>query len=248
MKRAGLFLAAGIATYLLIFFANFPASKALGYLQQRYPGLLVQSVSGSIFSGRVERIEVAGVTAGPVRWSFRPAALLGGQLEYLLDGRMLQAALQGYAGIGISGGRYARDITAELTPAVLVESYSPVAFTATGNMTLHIESLQLDDGFPSQLSGRIDWSDAGVSDPVTLDLGEVVLLLASEAGSISGEISNNGDTRVAGDITVTASRGYRIDLLVTPGNVTSSEVVEFLQSWGQSGPPGSYRLVDSGQL
>lgn len=248
MKRAGLFLAAGIGAYLLILLAGFPAGKLTGHLQQQYPPLAFHAVSGSVFSGSAGRIEHGALVAGPVNWSFRPSGLLKGRLEYHLQGSVMQNPFEGVAAVDLAGHVHVQDAQVALDPASLVEAYSPVGFTTTGRVTLHVGSLELRDGFPSRLEGDLGWSDASVTEPVSLELGDVEVLLGSEVDRITGEVSNDGDTRVAGSLALSASRDYRIDLLLTPGRAASAEVVSFLKSWGQPGPGGSYRLVDNGRL
>jgi general secretion pathway protein N len=241
-------LAAGVGSYLLFLLVNLPAVKLTGYLQQQYAPLAFHSVSGSLFSGSAARIEHEGVTAGPVRWRFRPSGLLKGRLQYRLQGRFLENPFHGNLAVGPGGDVRVHALEAELDPAGLVQAYSPVGFTTTGRMALRIDALELRDGFPVRLSGRLDWSGAGVTDPVSLLLGEVEVLLGSEAERITGQVSNDGDARVSGSLALSAARDYSVDLKVTPGAMTSAEVVEFLKTWGQSGPGGSYRLVDRGRL
>lgn len=248
MRRVGFFLAAGIGTYLLILLVNFPAGKLAGYLQRQYPPLAFHSVSGSVFSGGAARIEHDALVAGPVRWRFRPSGLFYGRLEYHLQGSVMQNPFEGNVAIGLDGSVLAHDVEARLDPASLVEAYSPVGFTVTGHMALRVESLELHDGFPSQLTGHLGWTDAGVTEPVSIELGEVDIQLGSEPERITGEVSNAGDARVAGSLTMSSSRDYSVDLQLTPGRATSAEVVEFLKSWGQAGPGGSFRLVDNGRL
>jgi hypothetical protein len=248
LKRVGLFLAAGIGAYLLILLAGFPAGKLTGHLQQQYPPLAFQAVSGSVFSGSAGRIEHGTLVAGPVNWSLRPSGLLKGRLEYRLQGSLMQNPFEGIAAVDLAGHVHIHDSQVVLDPASLVEAYSPVGFTTTGRLTLRVESLELRDGFPSHLDGLLGWSDASVTEPVSLELGEVDVLLGSKADRITGEVSNDGDTRVTGSLALSASHEYRIDLQLTPGRATSPEIIEFLKTWGQPGPGGSYRLVDSGQL
>ena len=248
MRRAGLLLAAGVGTYLLILLANFPAARLAAHLQQQYAPLVFHSVSGSVFSGSAARVERDALVAGPVHWRFRPSGLLKGRLEYRLQGDLMQEPFEGRVGVDLAGRIHLQEAQVVLDPASLVELYSPVGMTTTGRMVLHVESLELQDGFPGHLSGQLLWSDAGVTAPVSLVLGEVRVQLGSEADRITGEVSNTGDTRVSGSLGLSAAHDYSVDLQLTPGRTTSVEVVEFLKSWGQPGPGGSYRLADSGRL
>ena len=248
MKRAGLLLAAGIGTYLLILLVNFPAGRITDRLQEQYAPLIFHSVSGSVFSGQAARVERNALVAGPVEWRFQPSGLLKGRLEYRLHGSVMQNPFEGRVAVDMAGRIHLQDVETVLNPADLVKAYAPFDMTTTGRMTLHVETLELQDGFPADLNGKLLWSDAGVSAPVSLVLGEVEVLLGSDAQRVTGEVSNAGDTRVSGSLGLSASGDYDVDLRITPGRAASPEVVEFLGTWGQPGPGGSYRLADSGRF
>jgi hypothetical protein len=241
-------LAAGIGTYLLVLLAHFPAGKLTGYLEQQYAPLAFRSVSGSVFSGSAAQVQREGLVAGPLNWHFRPAGLLRGRLEYHLQGSVRQLRFTGNAAIDLAGRLHVRDAGIELDLADLVREYSPVDFATTGLLSLQVDTLELLDGFLVALDGRLDWSEAGVTEPVSLALGRLEVLLGHEADRITGKVSNDGDTRVAGRLALSAARDYSIDLQVTPGGEASPEVFEFLKSWGQPGQGGVYRLADSGTL
>ena len=241
-------LAAGIGTYLLVLLAHFPAGKLTGYLEQQYAPLAFRSVSGSVFSGSAARVEREGLLAGPLNWNFRPAGLLRGRLEYHLQGSVRQHRFTGDAAIDLAGRLHVSDAGIELDPADLVREYSPVGFTTTGLVNVQIETLELLDGFPVALDGHLVWTEAGVTEPVSLALGRLEVMLGHEDERITGEVSNDGDTRVAGRLALSATREYSLDLQVTPGGEASPEVFDFLKSWGQPGQGGGYRLADSGTL
>ena len=149
--------------------------------------------------------------------------------------------------IDLAGRLHVRDAGIELDPADLVREYSPVGFTTTGLVNVQIDALELLDGFPVALDGHLVWTEAGVTEPVSLALGRLEVMLGQEADRITGEVSNDGDTRVAGRLALSATREYSLDLQVTPGGEASPEVFDFLKSWGQPGQGGGVRLVFFGE-
>jgi len=120
LRRAGLLLAAGVGTYLLILLANYPAARLAAHLQQQYAPLVIHSVSGSVFSGSAARVERNALVAGPVHWTFRPSGLLKGRLEYRLQGDLMQEPFEGHVGIDLAGRIHLQEVQAELDPANLV--------------------------------------------------------------------------------------------------------------------------------
>ena len=76
---------AGVAAYLLILLITLPADRVARLLEQNITGLDLQSVSGTLFSGKADRVVIHGLGMGPVTWSLRPLSLLLARLEYRLD-------------------------------------------------------------------------------------------------------------------------------------------------------------------
>jgi general secretion pathway protein N len=248
LKLSWRILSAGLLVYLLFMLIGFPAQKGARFLQQQVDGLVLHKVSGTLFSGRAGQLEVQGIDLGPVSWSLRPAALLTGRLEYRLDFAGPQIEGGGYAGIGLSGAIYGRELQTALQPDPLINHFSAIPVQTAGVVMVRAERFKLVDGFPRDLSGKIDWRDASILDPVSLELGDVALDLNGADDALTGQISNNGQTRLSGGFSLTPARDYRLDLDLVPGPDTPSEVVEMLAGFAESLPGGSYRISDAGRF
>ena len=73
MARRGLFIAAGVAAFLLFLVAMVPASQ----LAARLPaGVVLDGASGTIWSGRARALAIQGRALGALRWSCRPWRLV----------------------------------------------------------------------------------------------------------------------------------------------------------------------------
>lgn len=248
MRRYWRLAALGIGAYLLILLVTFPAGRAAGYLEQRFTGLSLQAVSGTVYSGRAVNLVMHGLQAGAASWTLRPAALLLGRLEYhiTLDGKSLQGS--GNVGSGPLAGLVVKDVTGEINPDFLVERFSPIPIKTTGMVTLTIDTLRIREGFPDELYGRMSWKNAALQEPVSLPLGQVDVVLGSTGDSVTGTISNTPvDTAVSGDISLQASGRYNLRLQLKPGASASAEFVQMLDAYGQRQSGGSYVLTESGQ-
>jgi general secretion pathway protein N len=239
---------AGVAAYLFILLITLPADHAVKWLEKNAAGLDLQSVSGTLFYGKAGRLVMRGLGMGPVSWSLRPLPLLLGRLEYRLV--LKDPAFQGesIAGTGLGGHIYFHDLRAELKPDYLVNHFSPTPVHISGSMKLLIESMDLVDGFPRELSGHLDWTDAQIVEPVALSLGHVEATLQSEANALVSRVSGSGETALSGDFSLTQEGDYRLKLLLTPGAGVSPDIVEGLKTFGQARPGGAYLITDSGRL
>jgi general secretion pathway protein N len=241
-------LSAGLLVYLLFMLIGFPAKHGTGFLQQQVDGLVLETVSGTLFSGRAGRLELKGLDLGPVNWSFRPAALLSGRLEYRLgfSGPLIQGG--GYAGLGLSGSVYGRELDAALQHDPLVNHFSALPVQTAGEVRVRGVRFKLVDGFPQELNGRVDWTGAKILDPVVLDLGDVALELENADDALSGHISNSGQTGLSGELSLTPAHDYRLELQLVPGPDTPAEFVDMLASVAEARPGGAYLISDAGRL
>lgn len=241
-------LPAGLLAYLLFLAIGFPAQRGALFLQQQVDGLVLQTVSGTLVSGRAGRLVAQGIDLGPVSWSFRPMALLTGRLEYRLAFTGPPITGAAYAGLGLGGKLYGRALDTVLQPDPLVNHFSPLAVRTAGVVTLRVEHFSLVDGFPRDLSGQLDWTGARILEPLVLELGDVALVLSSQDDVLGGQISNDGATRLAGELSLTPAREYRLQLDLVPGPEMAADLVDGLAGFAEARPGGVYRISDAGRF
>ncbi|UCC56329.1 MAG: type II secretion system protein N [Gammaproteobacteria bacterium] len=250
MSRFWRFLVLGTGAYLLIMVATFPARQAVGFLETQVPGLSVQAVEGTIFSGQAGQLAFDGQVLGQLDWSFRPLALPLGRIEYriTLDGPVFTGS--GNLGAGPGVDLVAHDVTGEIQPDPLLERYvqGPVTVQTEGPVMLTLDTLRIEDGFPDELVAVLHWKDAALLEPVELALGQVEVNLGSTGDSVAGEIGNTAaGTDVSGDFSILATGKYRFQLLVKPGPATTAEFIDMLGSFGEPQAGGAYLITDSGE-
>jgi general secretion pathway protein N len=241
-------LLAGAAAYLLILLVTVPAIRVVKLLEQNIAGLDLQSVSGTLFSGKAQRMVIHGLGMGPVSWSLRPLPLLLARLEYRLELKDPAFRAHGFVGTGPGGHVYLHDLQAELQPDPLVNHFSPLPVQTSGVMRLLIESLDFGDGFFRELSGHVDWAGARIVEPVALSLGHVEATLRSEADTLLCSLSGTGETALSGDLSLTQDGDYQLNLLLTPGRDVSPDIVDGLKAFAQARPGGAYLISGSGRL
>jgi general secretion pathway protein N len=239
---------AGVAAYLFILLITVPADRAVKLLEQNAVGLELQSVSGTLFYGKADRVVIRGLVMGPGTWSLRPLTLLLGRLEYRITLKDPTLRGEGIVGTGLGGHVYLHDLQMELKPDPLVNHFSPLPVQTSGDVRLLIESMDFVDGFPQELSGHVNWVDAQIVEPVALPLGHVEATLQSESNTLLSRVSGSGETALSGDFSLTQEGDYRLNLLLTPGPSVSSDIVDGLKTFGQARPGGAYLITDTGRL
>ncbi|MGB5306159.1 MAG: type II secretion system protein N [Gammaproteobacteria bacterium] len=248
MIKAWRYLAAGVAAYVLVLIVTFPAQKAAQFIEQQVDELDVRAPSGTLFSGQAQQLVYQGLDLGPVRWRFRPQALLSGRLEYHLE--FTHAANTGQANLGrtLAGNLRISAVELVIQPDRLINHYSPMAIGTSGTLRLDIDVLEILDHFPGRISGQADWTDAALVEPLELALGQLTLLMENDAKGLLGTLGNAADAGINGELRLGAAGDYTIDMLLRPGADVSAETLELLRNSLQQQPDGDFILRVDGQL
>ena len=248
MKRVVRLAALGVGAYVLILIATFPAARISASLEDQVADLAVNGVSGSIFSGQAAQVVYQGLDLGTLHWQFRPLRLLLGRLEYRVE--LDNPANTGHliAGKTLTGRTYVDDVEFEVLPDRLVNHYSLVAFNSSGTMQLLFESFSPGDDFTGEVVGRVIWHDAVILEPLSLVLGQLEMDVSTRDGQLVGRFDNSGDLAVSGEVALSASNEYRVDLLLRLGPAIDADTQAILEQFSQRLANGDYRIELSGQF
>ena len=248
MQRTWRLLALGVAVYLLILITTFPAARVTRMLEERVPDLSIQAVSGSVFSGQAGRIIWQDLNLGAVHWQFRPVALLLGSIEYLLE--LTHPANHGQltAGVSLTGRVYAQDLELVVLPDRVLNHYSPIAVTTSGELLLAFEEIDLADIYSNATTGKLAWRDAVIFEPVELVLGQLELGVRGTAEELVGEVIEGGELGASGEVSLSRDSHYLVNLLLQPGIDVSAETLDMLEAAAQLQPNGDYLIELSGQF
>jgi general secretion pathway protein N len=248
VTRAWRLFALGVGAYLLILVLTFPAARVSSMLQDRITDLSLNGVSGSVFSGEAAQLVYQGLDLGPLRWKFRPLALLLGRIEYRI--KLTHPENHGQLNIGktLSGRILVHDLDLELLPDRLINHYSPVAVDTSGTLHLVFETFSPAKDYLGEVNGQIAWQDAVILEPVKLVLGQLLLDAVIENGELVGRVVNGGDLGASGEMSLSADSAYRVNLLLRPGPTVGSDTLDVLQNYTQRQPNGDYRIDMTGQF
>lgn len=248
MQRVWRLLALGVAAYLLILITTFPAARITGMLEERVPDLSIQAVSGSVFSGQAGQIIWQNLELGTVHWQFRPMALLLGSVEYLLE--LTHPANHGQltAGVSLTGRVYVQDLELLVLPDRLLNHYSPIAVTTSGELLLAFEEIDLADIYSNTTTGQLAWRNAVILEPVDMVLGQLKLDVRGTAEELVGEVIEGGELGASGEVSLSRDSRYLVRLLLQPGYDVSAATLDMLENATQMQPNGDYLIEQSGQL
>jgi general secretion pathway protein N len=248
VQRAWRLVALGVAAYLLILITTFPASRVTAILEQRVSDLSVLAVSGSVFSGQASRVIWQDLDLGSVHWQFRPFALLLGRIEYLLELKHPANHGQLTAAVTLTGRVYAQDLELTLLPDRLLNHYSPVEVITSGELLLNFEEIDVADVFSDTTTGRLEWRDAAIIEPVNMVLGQLEVGVQGKMDALVGEVIQGGELGASGEVSLSPDNSYRLSLLLQPQSGAGKETLDMLEQAAQLQPNGDYLIEQSGQF
>lgn len=194
--------------------------------------LALEGASGTVWRGQASRAMVAAGSGylhlGAVHWTLSPLTLFILSPELHLDSVW---GTQRLAGDFIYRGEQqvsVTDLDARL-PATIVKHWLPLELT--GYLLLQVPLLVLEEGLPSEVSGRIIWENGGwVSPQGQRTLGSYAVDIQQlPGGDLLGEvITLGGDLEASGQVSL-SGRDYRVDILIGGPGLSDPQLQQALQ-------------------
>lgn len=224
--------AVGFGAYLAFTLATFPAGTALQWFAP--PGVAFAGVAGTLWAGSAASCSVDGFTAEALRWRVRPASLFLGRVSADVEARIPDGFVSGNVAASPSSVRFTDLRGATSLPALA--AVLPVR-GMRGQASLALESLVLEDGWPSVAVGEVKLAGLEAMPLIPdgrgafLPLGDyTVTLLPAPARELAARfVDNGGPLEVEGTASLNASREYAIDALIEPRAGAPEALVEGLK-------------------
>ncbi|WJW75221.1 type II secretion system protein N [Thiohalobacter sp. IOR34] len=232
--------------YLLFLLATLPARQLLPLLPE---WLHLAEVTGSVWAGSAAQWQAGSLRGGPLLWSLRPLALLGGRLEYDLAIQMPGGSARARLGHGLAGDGYLRDL-AWTQDAAGLPALPWGGVRLGGELRLDVELAEFEAGWPLQLDGRLRWQDAALRAPLQLALGNLQARLdVDPQRRLRARIQDDGGPlEVVGSAWLAPDHGYGIDLQLRARPGADAGLVDTLGLLGRPDAAGRHRLERQGRF
>lgn len=183
-----------VALLLLVLAAlvYLPARWLVPWLQPHLPGVQLDEVSGSLWSGQAGRLlDATGQPLGRLQWQLSRRLLLGRwQVGWQLDDP--QWHLHGQA-LREGADRWRLDDVDLSLPLSVLRGRLPVPAHADGRIELQLAQAELQGGWPITLQGQGRWRDAELQHQGRqVPLGTLEFTLADQAGIVQAQVSDDG--------------------------------------------------------
>lgn len=242
--RRSVLVAAGIIAAVIGLAATFPARLALAWFSP--PQLGAWGVSGTVWEGRAAELVLDGYSLGALSWDARPLRLLSLQPTWDLNLRRGDGFAEARVGFSLLGGsQHIRDLDAALELATLPPAIVPVG--VAGQARVSLQRLELEDGWPTRLTGRAVVNQLELPG-VVLALGPFEFQFPDQPGPPEGQVrSLGGPLSVDGMVGLPAHGQWAFSAELAPGENAPREVVEGLAFVGEDLGGGRRRLVLSSE-
>jgi hypothetical protein len=252
--RARWYVAIGALGYLVALAATAPASLVADQVLQRTvppQALSVRRVSGTLGDGAAD-LFVAGRSLGRCSWRFRPQSLLRGRLGFDLALVMAGGRLEGAVGVGPGPSVVLQQTDGQLAVAELRPYMPPEVrpWLVGGNLSLQVQSAELEPAGLQRLDGVLVWRDAEVGIARDVNLGDLRLAVSTTAeGTMEGVVEDGGGLlEVRGGFVLTADGRYRGDVTLGTRPGAPPRLGETLAMLGRPDENGRTALSLQGSL
>lgn len=247
----------GLLVYLVALVLTFPAERAYSHWQaSEYANKAValSGISGSVWSGKAALAMVQGQPLEGVEWTLRPWSLLFGQVGLSWRFRLPETQEKGAQGygrgttaLGLDGSVAFDSLEARLPAGMIARAANAGALRPTGSVNLNLHDVLWDGKGLRSATGRVVWSDAGISLLKPVALGDQSITLETADDVVKGVLSDGGGPlSLDGLLTLSPDGKYTFNGSLSARNAPDLE--NALRSMGRAGADGRIKLKRSGTL
>jgi hypothetical protein len=255
------FLALGVLTYILFLVLNFPADRAYAYWKSSgtlsptaSQSFVLAGISGSVWSGKASVASIQKVRLENVEWTYRPWALLLGQVGLDWRFRLPESAAskegsygQGVTSLGLDGSIGFSSLEAQIPASMVASMVKMQALQPSGSLSLNLQDVEWNGQSLVSAEGRIVWRGAGVNLLKPVSLGDLTLTLETSDVEVKGVVADSGGPlSVEGLLTLAEDGKYQFNGAFAARGDKALE--NALRSIGRPGPDGKVKIARSGSL
>jgi general secretion pathway protein N len=247
MTGRGVYIAAGVAAFLVFLIALVPANQLTRRLP---PGITLDGVSGTIWSGQARSIAVESQPIGPLRWSCRPWRLI--VLEWSCDLGLQPPGGEVFGRFtgGFNGDLVGRDIRGTAPISVFEGIVTPRGWS--GTLEFDLAELRIASLRPQSATGTMHLRALRGPGPHGERLGDFELVVGE--GSVGNALLNGrlrdlgGPLHVRGAIELFADGRYLMRGDAAPGPGAGPAILDTLSFLGPPDRQGRRPFTIEGTL
>ena len=247
MKRLWPLIALGVGAFIVFALVTFPASVVLSRLGSA--GINTAGVSGSIWNGKAQVLQIHGVNVGSAEWDLHVLPLF----TLHLNADVKVSRVDGFVSTELSVGPGGKVTLTGLSASLPLQALPNIAPGWAATLNGRFERLALDSGWPSEVVGTLDAMDVTGPARRPANVGSYRITFdpaSSTAEMIQGAITDAGDgpLQINGTVRLKADRSYEIDALVATRPNAPRNLATALEYLGPPDDQGRRQFSMAGAL
>lgn len=249
MKRVWPLLALGFGAYLVFALATLPASVVTERLGRF--GVNVAAVTGTVWHGEAQVLQVANSNLGAVKWDLHLLPLFTGRLRADVQLNRVDGFARGQVTVSPSGNLQAHGLTASLPLSAL--PVNPRSRGWNGTINAKLAALAIEKGWPTQVEGTVEAVDLIGPPQRPANVGSYKITFphsdAPAEQGLSGALTDlSGPLQINGTLAIKPDRSYRVEALLAPRPNTPRNIVDALQFLGPPDAQGRRTYIEEGTM
>ncbi len=234
---------------VILFFLIYKLPAKFVYQQfETNTQLELQGISGSIWSGHVEHIQLPQITLDKLDWQLSPLALLFGEaaIKWQLND----------SGIALSGELILSSDIISLTNThgnidvlAITQRLANSELLLAGIIVVSIDEIKLDQQNIIAAAGAFDWQQAGLLAPENIAFGGFNANFANQAGRLILQLSDTGGAvSLSGEMVFTRFAAFQYTMKLGIHDTSVPGLLEGFNQLGHVDVDGTITIRDSGNL
>ncbi len=248
-SRTSLFLIVyGLLCYFLFLLAGIPAQQVWQLIpQQNKAQLQISHIEGSLWSGKINNLQINRLPLGQLNWNLKLLPLFLGRIDLDTKIHGPLGKLQSRLTLSTDGSLKATALKGRI-PAKSLNPYTLPA-TLQGDISLNIQKLLFQNKQKLQLQGDMHWRNASISMLQTVELGDVQLLARADGdGSILHINNEKSALGIEGSVKLSADGRYSVSLALSNRDSGRKDIRNLLQMLGRADAAGKVHIQRQGRL
>lgn len=236
----------GILSFSLATLWLLPLAFVKPYAEKYIKGLTMESVSGTVWNGKSERLTVNKEVLGRVNWKVKPLkslAALSLKSSFNIEDDVFKA--NGTAAITLKKELILDNTTFELNASYFNKLQKQA--TLKGDITGNIKHAVLIENTLPEIKGTIDWKEASAASPLlTLTAGDYRAVISPDSGNMKILLSSSdAPAELKGEVRLNKEWIYETDLTI---KANDKELGSILGLLGKKQADGSVLVKNKGDL
>ena len=227
-----------------------PAAPIFKSLISDNDKLSVSAITGSLWSGSAESLNINNHALKDVQWSFTAWRLLTGEISFDVHASYKNNPASGSLGISITGKRLLHDFTTSIKAFEAGKIADILIGELDGLINIQIDQASWAPGTVPEISGNIFWEKAAFIVAEKADLGDVSILFSkNDTSPLTANIENiPGHLNIKGNIVVNDEGHYKLGVSLIPTKGASRNLRNSLKLVAKPLPDGNFEINNAGEL